>query len=186
MRVRRSLSIAVFLGLFGITSSALADEVPISDQARAHFNAGVNLLQDPDGARYDEAYREFKAAYAASPSWKILGNLGIAAMKLERDGEAVEAFRKYLSEGGTQIEPEERAQFERDAQTLEAGLVRVKIESVPPGAIVVDERIPMAGGAVINRYGPLSGATDVGIRAGRHRMTARLSGYKDAVWEVDA
>ncbi len=57
--------------------------MPINDEARNHFNAGVNLIQDPDGPRYEEAYREFKAAYAAAPSWKILGNLGIAAMKLE-------------------------------------------------------------------------------------------------------
>ncbi|HYJ09195.1 MAG TPA: hypothetical protein VEX18_09295, partial [Polyangiaceae bacterium] len=71
--------------------TAAAADVPISDNARAHFNAGVSLLQDPDGARYEEAYREFQAAYADSPSWKICGNLGITAMKLERDGEAIDA-----------------------------------------------------------------------------------------------
>ena len=100
---------------------AIAADVPISEDARAHFTAGVNLLQDPDGARYEEAYREFKAAYSASPSWKILGNLGISAMKLERDGEAIDAYKKYLSEGGKQVDADERAQFQRDLATLEAG-----------------------------------------------------------------
>src|SRR5687767_2361394 len=72
-----------------LASSARASS-PISEEARLHFEAGVNLLQDPDGARFEEAYREFKTAYAATPSWKILGNLGICAMKLERDSEAID------------------------------------------------------------------------------------------------
>ena len=49
------------------SAPARADAVAISEEARSHFTAGVNFLQDPDGARYDDAYREFKAAYAASP-----------------------------------------------------------------------------------------------------------------------
>ena len=62
----------------------------VSDAAKKHFQAGVDLLTDPDGARYEEALREFRAAYADSPSWKILSNLGLSAMKLERNGEAIE------------------------------------------------------------------------------------------------
>src|SRR3954467_10251265 len=111
----RFFAASLGLALLAATASAWAD-VPISDDARAHFTAGVSFLQDPDGARYEEAYREFKTAYAASPSWKILGNLGIAACKLERDGEAIDAFTKSLAEGGSQIDGEERAQFERDLQ----------------------------------------------------------------------
>ena len=83
---------ACFLIAGSVALPVLAQDVPISDEARAHFTTGVNLLQDPDGARYEEAYREFKEAYAESPSWKILGNLGICAMKLERDSEAISAF----------------------------------------------------------------------------------------------
>lgn len=71
----------------GLAQSAGApQEVQITERARALFRAGVTLLQDPDGARYEEAYQQFKAAYAESPSWKILGNLGYTAMKLERTG----------------------------------------------------------------------------------------------------
>ncbi len=104
MRSRGSLGLglAVLLAMAPRTAQAAppsaapaaAHEVEISERARGHFTAGVNLLQDPDGARYEEAYREFKAAYAESPSWKILGNLGLASMKLERDGEAIEAYQK--------------------------------------------------------------------------------------------
>jgi hypothetical protein len=180
----RWLSLPIAL-LIGTTSVAAFADVPISDAARQHFQAGVNLLQDPDGARYAEAYREFQTAYADSPSWKILSNLGIAALKLERDGEAADAFAKYLAEGGTNIDADERAQVERDLQTLRAGLVKITVDSDPPGAMITDERVPNAGGTIVNRYGPFTAAVEIGIRGGHHRMTASLSGYKDSVWEFD-
>lgn len=168
-----------------LAAPAFAD-VQITEAARQHFKAGVNFMQDPDGARYEEAYREFTAAYAASPSWKILGNLGIAAMKLERDGEAIDAMERYLNEGGKELPADEREQFERDLSTLKASVVRVTLTSVPPGAVVTDERIPVQGATVTNRYTLESGQLQLGIRTGHHRMVARLEGYQDAVWEFDA
>ncbi len=181
---QRLFALTLGLALFSGTASAVA-EVPISEDARSHFTAGVSFLQDPDGARYEEAYREFKTAYAASPSWKILGNLGIAAFKLERDGEAIDAFSKYLAEGGSQIDSDERAQFERDLQALRTAVGRLTIESDPPGATVLDERIPATGQPILNRYGPLAQATVLGLHPGHHRITAKLAGYQDVVVELD-
>jgi hypothetical protein len=161
--------------------------VVVSDAARQHFKTGVAYLEDPDGARYEEAYREFKAAYADSPSWKILGNLGLSALKLERDGEVVEAFEKYLSEGGAQIDAAERSQMERDLMTTKAGLVWVEVTVTPPGAILVDERQPLTGRPVTNRYEVgANGSLRIGVRRGRHKVTARLQGYDPTVWEFDA
>lgn len=168
------------------TYTALAADVPVSDSAREHFKTGVAFLQDPDGARYEEAYREFKAAYQDSPSWKILGNLGLSAMKLERDGEAVEAYEKYLKEGGDQIEKNERAQVERDLATTKAGLVWVTIQANPAGAYFVDERAPSAGGLVTNRYEASNGPLRIGIRSGAHKITAKLEGYADSAWQFQA
>jgi hypothetical protein len=188
MRVSKLQGLCAGLLLVGslYARTAAAADVLISDNARAHFNAGVSLLQDPDGARYEEAYREFQAAYADSPSWKICGNLGITAMKLERDGEAIEAFRTYLKEGGTAIEAEERAQMQRDLDTLTAGVVTLRFSSLPAGAFVIDERIPVQGSPIKNSYGPLTQQLVIGVRPGQHRLTAHLEGYKDEVWMVDA
>jgi hypothetical protein len=172
--------------LISLASTPASADVPVSEKARAHFNAGVNLLQDPDGARYEEAYREFKAAYADSPSWKMLGNLALAAMKLERDGEAIDAYTKYLAEGGSELDAEERAQVERDLATLTAGVVRIEIEASPAGAILIDERAPVHEQPVKNAYDAADGRFSLGVRAGHHRFTARLAGYQDATWEVDA
>jgi len=175
----------VLIAVVSFAGSAAAD-VPVSENARKHFSAGVSYLQDPDGARYEEAYREFKVAYADSPSWKILGNLGLAAMKLERDGEAIDAYREYLAQGGKEIEAEERAQVQRDLETMQAGVVSVTIETVPSGALVTDERMTVRGDRVVNVYGPAAGPLRLGLRAGHHRIKISLAGYAEQNWEFDA
>ncbi len=56
-------------------AAAAAPETQISERARNHFNAGVNLLQDPDGARYEEAYPRVQSCLCRVPvpgrSWAI-------------------------------------------------------------------------------------------------------------------
>lgn len=183
--VTRLFALGLCCGLLSIAPAARAD-VAITEEARAHFSAGVSFLQDPDGARYEDAYREFSAAYAASPSWKILGNLGISAMKLERDGEAIDAFSKYLSQGGKELDRDERAQVERDLKTLQSGVVYLTLTFEPQGGTLIDERFPQSGGAVVNRFGAVAGSLKLGVHPGHHRLTVDLAGYDKSVWELDA
>jgi len=160
-------------------------DVPISAESRAHFAAGVNMLKDPEAPRYEDAYREFTAAYAASPSSKILGNLGLCAMKLERDEEAVAAYDKYLAES-KDLKPSEVQQVSADLATLRAGLVHVTVDSDPPGARLVDVRLPVRGEKITNAYGPIVQSTGLGLHAGSHQITAKLEGYPDQTWEFEA
>jgi hypothetical protein len=168
-----------------LAPSLASADVPISDEARARFTAGVNLLKDPDGARYEEAYREFKAAYAASPSYKILNNLGLCAMKLERDDEAIAAYEKYLEEGKDQLEEAIVKQVKIDLQTLKAGIVHVNVSANQPGYTIIDVRVPVRGERITNAYGPFDKPTRIGVHQGSHQMTARLAGFPDVTWEFD-
>jgi hypothetical protein len=157
--------------------------VPISEQAARRFEEGVRYLRSHDPDRYEKAYREFKAAYDESPSWKILGNLGIVAQELERDGEAIDAYEAYLEGGGKELTKDERKQFTRDLALLESGSTTVTVTTLPDGAWIVDERLPEAGTPIVNRYGPTSGPLELRVRAGHHRMRAELAGHEDATWE---
>jgi hypothetical protein len=157
----------------------------ISDEARRRFAAGVALLKDPEGPRYEEAYREFKEAYASSPSYKILGNLGLCAMKLERDDEAIAAYEKYLAEG-KDLSPPEQAQVRSDLATLKAGVAHAVVESDPPGARIFDQRVPSRGERVLTTYGPIDQPTKLGLHQGTHELTAKLEGYPDQTWEIEA
>jgi hypothetical protein len=159
-------------------------DTPVSDNARRHFSQGVRYLSSQDPGRYEKAYREFKLAYADSPSWKILGNLGIAAHELERDGEAIDAFKSYVERGGKELSPEERKQFAEDLEVLEAGYSTVKLRTEPPGAWIIDERLPETGEPIINRYGPTDGELELRVRAGHHRIRAEINGYESGAWEL--
>jgi hypothetical protein len=163
-----------------------ADDVAITPEARTHFAAGVALLKDPSAPRYEEAYREFKAAYAAAPSYKVLGNLGLCAMKIERDQEAIDAYETYLKLAGPELTPPGRQQIETDLLTLKAGVVKVTVSSEPPGATIMDVRIPIRESEVHNSYGQATAPLTLGLRRGHHIVTARLLGYRDAIWEFEA
>lgn len=186
----RFARVVVVVGMLLVTSRARADDIPISDEARAHFDAGVTLLEDPEGARFEDAYRAFKAAYAASPSPKILGNLALCAMKLERDGEAIEAYQRYLSEVAD-IHPSERAQMEKDLAVLDttAASIEVRITSGGAAALasatVSDERTPVQGAPIVNRYETQDGMWRARLRPGLHRVMVSASGHRDATWVVE-
>jgi hypothetical protein len=167
-------------------SPARAQDVAISESARTHFAAGVRLLQDPGGARYEEAYQEFRVAYADSPSPRILGNVGLCAMKLERDEEAIRAFEKYLA-AAPKIDPAERKQIESDLGTLRASLARVTLAVTTSDVRVVDVRTPVQGTSVTNVYGPFpAGSIQLGIHPGHHIITVKRDGYVSSTWELDA
>lgn len=157
----------------------------ISDEAKSHFAAGVTLLQDPEGEKVEEAYREFRTAYDLSNSPKILGNMGFCAMRLERDGEAIDAYSRYLREV-PDIDADERAQIVRDLQTLTVGVARIAIEVNKPGVRILDVRIPVRGERITNAYGPVNNKLEIGIRPGHHVITAKLPDHEDEVWELDA
>ena len=180
LRLVTSLS-AVLLSMASATAHAApkgsapaAQTVQITEKARELFGTGVRLLQDPDGARYEEAYQQFKAAYAESPSWKILGNLGFSAMKLERDAEAIQAFQGYLEQGGKELTKAERAQFQADLDTLSATAATVTISGAPAGTRVTDVRSPNSGSDIKNDYEvPEGGSLVLRVRPGAHRFSAQ-------------
>src|SRR4051812_675274 len=96
---------AIFWALVGPVSTSRAAEEPVETtvktddkmvEARKQFQAGVNLLEDPEGAQYEQAYNAFRKAFELSRSPKVLGNIGFCALHLERDGEAIDAYNTYL------------------------------------------------------------------------------------------
>jgi hypothetical protein len=183
-RVGVAFRVALGAGLLLLSMPGAAHaDGKVSENASRRFAQGVRYLTSQDPGRYEKAYREFKAAYADSPSWKILGNLGIVAHELERDGEAIEAFEAYLERGGKELPADDRKQFKEDLALVKAGHSTVAIETQPGGAWIIDERLPETGEPIVNRYGPTEGKIELRIRAGHHRIRAELNGFDSDVWE---
>ncbi|HEX9295970.1 MAG TPA: hypothetical protein VF881_09040 [Polyangiaceae bacterium] len=158
-------------------------EVGPSEEARRAFSAGVILLKDPDGAKYEEALSQFNRAYRLSGSWKVLGNIGLCGLKLERDGEAIAAYEKYLAHGAKEIDIEERAQVERDLAALKAQVVQIHVEFPIGASRLTDERTSAHGARLVNEYPLTSTSIDLGLHPGQHVITLRFASDV-AKWEV--
>ncbi len=160
---------------------APAENVEVSDKARELFSVGVALLQDPDGARYEEAFRSFMHAYESSPSWKILGNLGLCALKLERYTDGIEAYERYLAAGAESMDPAERKQVERDLRIMKgtSGTLVVRVQGGSPTKIH-DSRARTVGGPVTNSYTfPEDETMELKVAGGTHTVSAS-SGARQA------
>lgn len=155
------------------------------EQAKRSMAAGVGFMQDPDGARYEEAYPEFKEAYKRSGSLNALHNLAICAMKLELDGEAITYYRTVLEKKGDDLEETEKTQIQRDLTRLEETVSWVTLSSDKPGVTVVDVRTPRSGAVIRNKY--VVGLTPIklGIHPGSHVFTARTSDGEEKKWTIE-
>ncbi len=161
----------------GEVSSVSEEELKI---ARLHFSNGVNLLQETP-PNYQDAWQQFRLALDKSGgSWKVRGNLGYCALKLERDGEALEHYRLYLEQGGDDIDPKERADIERELLLLEGNMSWVTISSSDPEAQLAVSR--KGSSAPAQAYELSRGEAKLGLRAGDFMITAK-SGDHSLTWE---
>jgi hypothetical protein len=178
--VRRGWLCALALVLLLSSGSALGEE-KISEEAKAYFRNGVELIQSSP-PNYQDAYYQFKLAYEKSGSWKVLGNLGLCALKMERDGEALEHYTNYLKGGGNDIDPEERKALERDSLLISGNSAVVNLSAATPDAEVVDAR---AGSSVPPQAYKFTGTElTLRLRAGTHTITASSTDGKQEKWEV--
>lgn len=149
-------------------------------EARLHFKNGVSLLQS-EPPNYQDAYYQFQFALAKSGgSWKVRGNLGFCALKLERDGEALEHYGEYLREGGDAIDPEERKDIVSELLLLRGNLATVSISSSDPSAQITVER--SGSTAPVQAYELTDGSAQLGLRAGDFTITAK-NGSEKREWK---
>lgn len=154
-------------------------------KAKEHMDAGVAFVRDPDGARYEEAYPEFRKAYELSGSLNALQNLGTCAMKLELDGEAIGCFRRFLTKKGTDIDPQDKAQVEKDLAALDASVAWVTFSSDRPNVRVVDVRTPRRGQVVRSIYTIGIEVLTLGVHPGSHEVVASSDGFPDQKWTIE-
>lgn len=179
MRWRASLG-AMVAGLC-ITCAAAAQDGAISDEAKAYFKNGVELIRDKT-PNYQDAIVQFRLAYEKSnKSWKVLGNLGLCALKLERDGEAIEYYTEYLKRGGDQLEADERKPIERDLLLLKGNLGTVTLSGAGLTQIV-DQR--QGSSAPPQVYTVTAGRLVLPLRAGSHTLVAKSAKGTEERWEI--
>ncbi|HET9929428.1 MAG TPA: hypothetical protein VFQ35_02020 [Polyangiaceae bacterium] len=176
----RSVASTAFLFAWLSAGHTAGASPKVSAEAQGHFRNGVELLQS-EAPNYQDAYDQFKLAYEKSHSWKVLGNLGLCALKLERDGEALADFEEYLKVGGRNVAKSERAAIERDMLLARGNAANVELVASSEGE-VIDSRAMSTAGA--QHYALEFGTTTLLVRAGTHTFVARDKSGRALTWAV--
>ena len=85
--------------------------------ARAHYETATRLYEVRE---YEDALKEYKAAYVAKPDAAFLFNIGQCYRKMDKNAEALDFFQQFLKKSP----PDDpiRAQVEARIRNIEAGL----------------------------------------------------------------
>ena len=158
---------AALIGVFVLAAPAAVAQPPTQDtdaEAARLFDQALQLVRDQNWAG---ALAAFQRAYDLSGNYVVLFNLGVCRRMLREYPEAVEAFDRYVRDGGDQISPEERADVDAYLNELRPLLATVVINVDLEGAAVEVD-------GAVRGMSPL--ATPLLLGAGDHTIAARLSG----------
>lgn len=153
--------IALALG-FTVTVPARAGDP--KDEARRHEKAAREAMRQGD---YALARQEWEATYAALPNFQVLYYLAEADLGLGLPEQTLDAFQRFLDEGGDRVPPTQREQVVEQMAQIERGFASVEITTEPAGAEITLDGAPQG-------RAPL--AKPLRVRAGVHVIGATRAG----------
>jgi tetratricopeptide (TPR) repeat protein len=142
-------------------------------RAREHYERGYALARSGD---FEQAIDEFKQAYAASPNFSVLFNLGQAYGASGRAVEAQRTLQRYLEVGGSGVDAEQRRRALELIDYYRRRIGRIDLTGLPSGA-----RVSLDGEEL--GAAPFSAPIEAG--AGRHAVSIQGQGYESLVRSVD-
>ncbi|HEY3498521.1 MAG TPA: PEGA domain-containing protein [Polyangiaceae bacterium] len=157
---RNRLARVVFVSL---ALSARARAEAGADDAARHFERAI---AHADAQEFDQALVEFRKAYELSPHYSVQYNIGLAAAAAGRTLAAVEAFERYLADGGAEVPGERHAHVTALLRAERAKLAQLALELEPETAVVLLDGKPASlpeGGLV--------------LEPGKHALVVRAPGY---------
>ncbi|MBN2673405.1 MAG: tetratricopeptide repeat protein [Deltaproteobacteria bacterium] len=121
----------------------LNQPVQAGDKAAAKeaFDEGTKLFSQK---QYDEAAERFREAYALKATWKLLYNIGQAEAAAKRYGLALEAFERYLAEGGDEVENSRRSEVLEEIRKMR-DMVGDLLVKGPADAVVSVDGVEWSG-----------------------------------------
>jgi hypothetical protein len=181
---------ALFMATLSLATSIAAvvsSAQPSSEEeARVHFQRGVELFHE---GRFEQASVAFERAYKLRPHYKILFNVAQVENELGHYAAALEAYTRYLAEGGMEV-PEARLKaVKAEVKRLNALVGMVVVSCDIPGATVyVDGRkqgeVPLSGPVFVDL-----GDHEVRLTKGTdelHEEIVRVGGGEKVTVEVKA
>lgn len=172
MKTLYALVIHLLIAALCVTGLARADETA-KTKARQHFKQGVELF---DQRRFGDALTEFEQSYSLFPVYSTLYNVGQVHVALGHPVQAIDAYEKYLVQGGASVPAEQRSRVEAELKTQRERVGDIKLDVTPEGAEIRVDGEPVG-------KAPLK--SPVKVAAGHHRVEAMLDGYRTERSDID-
>jgi hypothetical protein len=154
-----------------IAWAGLAQATDTDEEARTQFEKGIELYE---AGRFEQASIAFERAYELKPSFKILFNIGQAEAELEHYARALDAYTRYLAEGGDQVPPERADQVKKEIKRLNSLVGMIFLECEIDGALATVDgeswgTTPIAGPYLVD-----VGKHEVLVKKGQQELLRRV------------
>ena len=153
---------------------AQTDESGDVEAGRSHFDRGVEYVEDGD---LRGALIEFKRAYAISPNYRVLYNLGQVCNELREYTEAQRYLQRYLTDGAGEVEPARKREVEATLAKLNGRIANLVIATNLQGAELYVDNVSVG-------KSPLS--EPIRVSVGTRIVSATISGRPRVSQVVEA
>ncbi len=107
------------------------------EEARVQFKQGLALYNEH---KFDQAAIAFGRAYELKPTYKLLYNIGQVESELSHYAAALEAYTRYLVEGGEDIPDDRLEQVKSEIKQLNALVGMIVIKGGDDGATILVDK----------------------------------------------
>jgi hypothetical protein len=167
--VRQTAFLVIVLGVLAAPQAARAG---VKEEARKHYDRAIELVDD---GQLEGAVVEFQRSYDLTHHFAVLYNIGQVFVSLAKPVEAVDAYERYLADGGKKIPAARHTEVEQEIARQRARIATLEIRGLPEGAAVrVDGK----------EIGKAPIAVPVRVGVGTHAIAASAEGYDPAGTEV--
>ncbi|MBN2719236.1 MAG: PEGA domain-containing protein [Deltaproteobacteria bacterium] len=125
----------LFLTMMVVPAIAVAQNED-DDLAKTYFFAAQKAFETE---HFIEAAKQFGNAYQIKPSYKILYNIGQSYAAANRHGAALEAFEKFLADGGDKVSSVLQQEVLTEIRRLREITATIEINTVDGATIYVDD-----------------------------------------------
>lgn len=146
------------------SASPAASAPASSEEAQRRYTRALELFNE---GSYDAALLEFRRAYELAPSWRILYNIGQVNVQLNDYARALEAFERYLSEGGAEVPAARGAEVKTQVERLRGRVAQLDITADVPGAEISIDDLPV---------GKTPLAQPIRVNVGRRKVAVTAAG----------
>jgi tetratricopeptide (TPR) repeat protein len=185
--MKPSLPVFVFVALVvQLRCAQGAAQASVDDEARSQFDTGVAMFEK---GRFEQASIAFARAYELKPSFRLLYNIGQVENELGHFAASLDAYARYLAEGGGSIEKARQDEVGAEIARLEKLVGTVDVRVAEKGATVfVDGRksgtTPLEKPLVVDL-----GEHEIQIRRGSselYREIVKVAGGQNVIVKADA